>query len=467
MSFQSLRTKLTIAHILPILVLMPFLNLYLLYSLEQFFTQKLLQRLSDQAYLLLTQVEQQPALMENSQAAQSFLDPLAAVSDARVLLLSEDGTILGSTRPEDATVVGTHFLPPPTEQALQGVAQGTGDGRSSEVAFTALPIVEDGRLRGVLRLSYEVADVRAQFTHLRWLLVGGFGVTTLLALGLGVGLAGTITQPLDRLMQHARAIASGNYQARVQIRRKDEIGALGMTLNQMAATLEEAQMARRRQVAAIVHELSRPLAGMHAAVETLLEDEEVDPTTSRDLLNGVADEISRLERLVATLQVLDRRTLQPIRLERSRVALDRVVHATAAMFEPLATRRGIALEIDLPAGLPELTADEDRLIQVLTNLIDNALKFTPEGGRVLVKVEDRAEGICVTVGDTGLGIAPDELPHLFQQFYRGDESRPPEKRGLGLGLTLCREIITAHHGQVWVESQFGKGARFSFSLPKA
>lgn len=467
MKWQSLRTKLTLAHILPILLLMPFLNLYLLYSSEQFFTQKLIQRLSDQANLLLTQVEQQPALTENATAAAGFLANLAALSDARVLLISNDGTILGSTRPEDAGVIGTHFLPPPNEPARRGMtAQGTGIGLPDEVASTALPIMEGGELRGVLRLSYEGADVRAQFSHLRWLIVGGFGVTTLLALILGFGLAGTITQPLHRLMQQAQAIAGGNYRARVAIQRKDELGALGITLNQVAATLEESQLARRRQVAAIVHELARPLAGMHAAVETLLEEEQVEPETAQRLLSGVADEIARLERLVATLQVLDRRAIQPLQLQRSPVSLARIVHAAVAVFEPLATRRGVVLEVELPPNLPDVSADEDRLIQVLINLVDNALKYTPQGGQVIVKVEERADGVCVTVGDTGIGIASDELPHLFQQFYRGAETRPPEKRGLGLGLTLCREIITAHQGRVWVESTFGEGARFSFSLPK-
>ncbi len=111
-------------------------------------------------------------------------------------------------------------------------------------------------------------------------------------------------------------------------------------------------------------------------------------------------------------------------------------------------------------------ADEDRLIQVLTNLLDNALKFTPREGEVIVAAGEDADAIWVRVSDTGSGIAPDELPYLFQQFYRGADSRPPEKRGMGLGLTLCREIITAHGGQITAESTQGQGTRFTFTLPK-
>ena len=468
MRLQSLRAKLTLAHVLPILLLLPLLNLYLLYSLEQFFTSKLLQNLSDQAHLLVAQVEQQPELIANTQVAQQFLAGIAASTNARVLLLSEENIILGSTQSEDEYYLGLPFPAPVIEQALQGTqVGGTGRGLSSEVAFVALPIMEGGRMRGVLRLSYEVADVRAQFDYLRWLIVGGFGVTIILALGIGFGLATTITRPLYRLMHHAQAIAAGNYQARVTIQRQDEVGALAGAFNQMATKLEESQAARQRQLAAIVHELTRPLAGMHAAVETLLDDALADPEMASSLLSGIASEVGRLERLIATLQGLDRRTLQPLQLQRTKLCLGRIVRASVAMFEPLAAQRDIALNVDLPAGLPHLCGDEDRLIQVMTNLLDNALKFTPRGGRILVTVEEQADVLCVSVGDSGVGIAPDELPHLFQQFYRGGESRPPEKRGMGLGLTLCREIITAHQGQFWVESRPGEGARFTFSLPKA
>lgn len=119
----------------------------------------------------------------------------------------------------------------------------------------------------------------------------------------------------------------------------------------------------------------------------------------------------------------------------------------------------------LPASLPSLSADEDRLIQVLTDLLDNALKFTPRGGQVHIEAATGDHTVWIKVSDTGSGIAPDELPYLFQQFYRGAESRPPEKRGMGLGLTLCREIVTAHGGQITVASESGHGAQFTITLP--
>jgi signal transduction histidine kinase len=153
-------------------------------------------------------------------------------------------------------------------------------------------------------------------------------------------------------------------------------------------------------------------------------------------------------------------------LRQTDISLERVIRASVANFEPIATHQGVTVSIDLPPGLPRIQADEDRLIQVLTNLLDNALKFTSRGGQVTVQAGEQTEAVWVGVADTGVGIAPQELPYIFQQFYRGDESRPPEKRGMGLGLAICREIITAHGGQIWAESEPDRGTCFTFTLPK-
>jgi signal transduction histidine kinase len=166
------------------------------------------------------------------------------------------------------------------------------------------------------------------------------------------------------------------------------------------------------------------------------------------------------------LQSLHKRALQPIQLSRTEVALERLIRASVANFEPVAAQSGVTLSVKLPPRLPKLCADEDRLIQVLTNLLDNALKYTPRGGQVTVQADELAQAIQIGVADTGMGIAADELPHIFQQFYRGHISRPPEKQGMGLGLAICREIITAHQGHIWVESTPGAGTRFTFILPK-
>ncbi len=464
---HSLRTKLVVSNVLPILLLAPLLSLYLFYTLEGFFSQKLLQQLESQANLLLDQVQRTPALVEDSQAAQSFLTPLASRTTARVLLLSRAGIILASTRPEDAGRIGTHHPAPAVAQALQGqTAQGIGPGYSAEVAYVVLPIQRDGNIVGALRLSYEVDDLRAEFNHLRWLILGGVALTVILGLALSLALATTVTQPLRQFSQSVQHISAGNYQTRVALQRRDELGDLARSFNQMAGRLEEGEQARQRQLAAITHELARPLTGLRAAIETLHDGADADPEVRSSLYEGLEAELARLERLIGALQNLHQRALQPLQLQCTEVQLERLIRAGVANFELAAAQAGVTLNTQIARPLSQIYADEDRLIQVLTNLLDNALKFTPPGGLITVQAAEVGQAVQVTIADTGAGIAPAELPHLFQQFYRGQTTRPPEKQGMGLGLAICREIITAHHGQIWVESRPGEGARFTFTLPK-
>jgi len=468
MKMQSLRTKLILTHILPILLLTTLLSLYLLYSLEDWVTEKLQQRLLLQAEGLLLDVEQQPLLFLDSHAAEPFLTKMAPRIDAHLLLLSPSGQILGSTRVEYADQIGARYRGPGIEEALQAIpTQGMGRGLITDVIYVMLPVQVNDSFLGILRLSYEVDDQHAQFAQLRWQGVGGVSVIGLLGLGLGLALAVTITQPLHHLMQRIQAIAAGQYQARLLIQRQDEIGTLAHHFNQMAERLEEAEVARQRQLAAIVHELTRPLAGMRAAVETLIDEPPVQNEVQTALLSGVGEELERLERLTRMLRRLDTRALQPLQLTYAKLSIKRTIHGSVANFEPMAARLGIRLTMSLPPHLPPLCADEDRLIQVLTNLLDNALKFTPRGGKVTVAAGEEANRLWVRISDSGVGISADELPHIFQQFYRGAESRPPEKRGMGLGLTICHEIVMAHGGQIDVTSILGQGTQITIRLPIA
>ena len=482
MWIRSIRARLAIASALPILLLTPLLTLYLLYTLEQMYTEKLLERLSGQATILVNQVQARPDLVDNAPAAQNFLSEIARMSDARIVLLSEDGAILASTRPDDHAWLGQHYPFPELELVRQGIhMRGSGLGLAAEVVYLTMPVRHQGDITGMLRLSYSINDIRTEFNQLRQLVLGGVGATALLAFALGLVLATTITDPIHELIGRIRKLAAGDLRARVPVQRKDELGTLAQSFNQMAARIEEAEAVRQRQLAAIVHELARPLTGMRAAVETLADGAAEDREVCNDLLSGMGEEIARLERLLGTLQTFDQRVIRPLKVQQHAMQLAPVVQASVAHFELVAAQRGVKLCNQIAADLPAVYADEDRLIQLIINLIDNALKFSSSGGKITLNAyahagkahADKAHAgqmrtgqIVVSVADTGEGIATDELPHLFQQFYRGAESRPIEKRGMGLGLAICREIVQAHGGEIWVESKLGQGTCVYFSLPE-
>lgn len=462
---RTLRSKLVLSHIIPTILLLPLLSLYLLYTLENFYSQTLLQQLMNQAQLVRSEIEREPRLIEDDQAARQFLSQLGHITDSRIMVLNQDGTIIALSDPENLAFIGTLFEHPSIDQARRGeVATGIGQGLVAEVAYVVLPLANHPS-RNILRLSYSVTDVRAQFSQLQGLVITGTVLTVILALALALGLATTITRPLRQLNGRATSIAGGNYYARVAVASNDEVGELARSFNQMTERLEEAEHARGRQLAAIVHELARPLAGMRAAIETLQDGADSDREVRESLLAGVAEELGRLERLISTLQSVHRHTIRPIQLNCTDVSIERVVRASVANFEPIAARAGITLVTLISESLPKLFADEDRLIQVLTNLLDNAFKFTPRGGQIIIQAKLENDKLSIGVADTGAGIPAKELPHIFQQFYSGDNVRSPEKRGMGLGLTICREIVTAHQGHITVESELEHGTRFTFTLP--
>ncbi len=463
---RSLRAKLALSHVIPAVLLLPILSLYLLFTLEDFYIHGLIRQLRYQAELMREDIEHEAVPVTDIPSARIFLATIAPSTDSHLIILNRDSVLLGSSRADDDARIGTVYTHPSITAALGGeIAEGVGPGLASEIAYVALPWRDDGHIDGVLRLSYEVDDVRAQFDQLQWLVISGSVVAVVLAFGIAAGLATTITRPLLQLRDRAREIAAGNYHVRAETHSHDEVGLLATSFNQMATRLEEAEQARERQLAAIAHELARPITGMRAAVETLRDGADADPAIRDTLLAGVEEELARLERLTGTLQSLHRRALQSMQLTLADVSIERAIRATAAYFEPVAAQNGIAFCVDIPPDLPHVRADEDRLIQVLTNLLDNAFKFTPSGGSVRVSASQGPYRISVTVADTGVGISPDEMANIFQQFYRGEDSRPLEKRGMGLGLAISREIIKAHGGEIWAESGPGPGTRFIFCLP--
>lgn len=464
---SSLRNKLALSHVLPIIVLMPLLSLFLLYSLETFFTQNLLQQLNNQARLLNDRLERDPQIMAHPATAGTFLDEVAAYTDARVLLLKTDGTILGSSRQEDDVRIGTRLAYPYLTQALSGErTQGIGQGLVAEVAYVVLPVNDGDGVAGLLRVSYSLADLRSQINQLQLMVIGGTTLTALFGLALALGLATTITRPLRALTRSAQQIARGDYVARAPVSSRDEVGSLAMNFNLMAERLEDLEQTRQRQLATIIHELARPLTGIRAAVETLLEDVQAPPDTAKPLLEGVVGEVARMQRLVEVLQTIQKRTLRPMSMNREAISLNRVIGATAGTYEARATRAQLRFAVSLPENLPPVYADQDRIIQVLTNLLDNAFKFTPAGGSVTLSAGSEPDAVWVAVTDTGIGIASAEQPSLFQEFYQGGTAHPSEKEGMGLGLMLSREIISAHGGTLTVRSELGEGAQFTFTLPR-
>ncbi len=293
-------------------------------------------------------------------------------------------------------------------------------------------------------------------------------VAGLVASGVALLLAGLLAwglvRPLHRLTRAAEAIAQGDLSQRVPVTSGDEVGELANAFNTMAGELQRAEQVRRNMTADVAHELRNPLSVVRSHVEAL-QDGVFELTPEN--LDPIHDKVLLLGRLVEDLRELALAEAGQLPLERAPTDLRTLVVETVQGLQAQADKKGVALRADLPAELPLVWADRGRIGQVLTNLLSNALRHTPAAGEVSVSASADADWAYLSVADTGQGIAPQDLPYVFERFYRGDRARerPVDGQGTGLGLAIARGIVRAHGGEIEVSSQVGEGSCFRLRLP--
>jgi two-component system phosphate regulon sensor histidine kinase PhoR len=229
--------------------------------------------------------------------------------------------------------------------------------------------------------------------------------------------------------------------------------------------LRRLEMIRQDFISNISHELRTPIASVKALAETLNEGAIEDPSVAKDFLSRINAEADKLAQMVQELGELSRIESGEAPLQKRRINIAEAIGHAVNRLRAQADRAELKLDIDIPPTLPEVMADEARVEQVLVNLIHNAIKFTPSGGRISISAKAKDNDILVSVADTGIGISPDDLPRIFERFYKADKSR--SGGGTGLGLAIAKHIVEAHGGRIWAESTEGRGSIFNFTLPLA
>jgi signal transduction histidine kinase len=268
---------------------------------------------------------------------------------------------------------------------------------------------------------------------------------------------------LRELTVATRAVAQGSLEQQVPVRSQDELGELAGSFNQMAADLARSYDLRRQMTADIAHDLRTPLSVILSHAEAL-RDGVLPPT--RDTFEIISDEAQRLNRLVDDLHTLSLAEAEELPLTQRAISPRRLLADAAVAHGIHAVQRNISLEVDAGPELPDVNVDPDRMAQVLDNLLDNALHYTPAGGQVTLSASGFADFVQLRVVDSGPGIAPEDIPHIFERFYRGDRSRQRGEGGAGLGLAIAKALIEAHGGRIWVESELGQGTTFIVELPR-
>lgn len=397
---------------------------------------------------------------------QDILRNLPLSGSARVVLADSSGTVVGDSEAQwlGETVASLGLVNPTSVNAsgeavgqlyLLTGAMGHGQGGHGSMgggAQSVEPVLatQDEDFLGRVNNNLIVAGVAG----------------ALVAIALGLLLTRQLTKPIAMLKEGAARIARGDLGHRVTIDSGDELGSLAESFNMMAASLDGSEQARQRLLADIAHELRTPLSVIEGTVDAML-DGVYEPTIEN--LGSIKEEAGLLTRLVADLRDLSLAESGQLKLDMQPTDLAELVRRRVSQTEVGALAKNVSLSTQITEKLPPAMADGRRVEQVIANLLNNALKHTPSGGTIVVTVSQDGEPadrpIVVSVADNGEGIPAEHLPHVFERFYRVDDARSRSAGGAGLGLAIARQMVELHGGRIWVESEPGKGSKFTFTLP--
>ena len=590
---RRIALKLTLTLVGFVAVSMMLAGLYLSRGLERVAIESIEARLGTGARVLEDEARAGLRAGGEARSLQTFAERAARRTNSRVTLIAPDGRVLADSerRPADVAEMENHAARPEVRAALNGSA-GRDVRRSGTLGtpliYVAVPVSESGRVVGALRLAAPLEAATPAYESLRGVMLAGGAVALVVALGIGLFVAGRVTRPVVEMEDVARQMSEGNFRVRASVRSPDEIGTLGRSLNVMAGRLREKiddlereqakataildamvegviatdghdhiillnegargifglgqtrverrpllevirnvdlhgllsesraaadgevvsreiklpdppervlqvhavplrftgdepgvviilhditelrrlEQVRTEFVANVSHELRTPLTAIQGYLETLLDGALEEPQHARKFLEIVFRHTERLGRLTEDLTDLSNIELGRISLRIEPTDLTEVTESALAIIQPRAGSGRVTVKVSLPADMPEVLADRDRLAQILINLVDNAVKYTPAGGHVWVEAQRLPSGMVeVAVRDTGVGVPKADLPRLTERFYRVDKARSRELGGTGLGLAIVKHLVLAHGGELGIESELWKGTTVRFTLP--
>ncbi len=334
---------------------------------------------------------------------------------------------------------------------VQGTGQGMGMGRGP------------GAGNGPSMMAQLYADYRSGFNEA--LLFASLAAGAV-AVALSIVFSNKVISPVRAMAAASERISDGHYDERVRVSGSDELGQFAVRFNEMAEKLEQVEVMRRRLIGDVSHELRTPLTTIKGSMEGLMDG--VLPATT-ETYQQIHAEADRLNRLVDDLQELSRMEAHAYHLNCQPVEVAALLSSAMKRMAIQAQAKNVTLDVEPTGDLPLIQGDADRLLQVLTNLIGNAIQYSPEGARVTVSTRHVSHEVQIAVKDTGIGIPAEHLPRIFDRFYRADPSRSRGSgAGSGIGLTIARALVEAHGGRIWAESAGdGQGSTFTFTLPIA
>ena len=378
------------------------------------------------------------------------------------LTLSEVHTLLTGERESD---YGFHQIDEGEQQAPSVLDPLTGrDISKTWVGCFASALFSGGERVGALVMIASVQDTVDSLMHMRDQMLGIFGVALAVVLVLAGVISRVVTRPVAELSAGIERMSKGDYSRSVHVPGKGEMAQLAAAFNQMSEQVHNLDEARNQFVSNASHELKTPLATMKILVESMIYQDDMPLELRQEFLTDINKEIDRLSSVVGDLLTLVHIDSHKLRLRREMMVFADTVRESVKRLQPLAQKRGQEIAVDISDPC-EMFADPGKLAQVCYNIIENGIKYTPDGGKITVTLHRMGRDAVLEISDTGVGIPEDDVAHVFDRFYRVDKARSRDTGGTGLGLSIVQQIVRLHAGSVTVQSEQGKGTTFTVQLP--
>ncbi|NMB07561.1 MAG: HAMP domain-containing histidine kinase [Tissierellia bacterium] len=459
---KSIKTRLVGNFMLVIVITVLILEVFLINAVKRYYYKSVEDILSNQ---IMVSTDFYSRYFSSTNLQDIIIDDVDVFwrqTTAQVQILNLDGKVLmdsiGAAHSQE--LIDTSDVKDAIE-GEKGTWIGSVDYSSSSVMAVSYPLTVEGRTIGILRFISTLQYVNETIKNVaRILLVVGI-IVILISGFVSLFLANTIVKPLKEVTDVAEKMADGQLKIRTEKRYDDEIGKLSDTLNYMAEELIKKEQLKNDFISSISHELRTPLTSIKGWAITLKSQGLKDEELIIDGLDIIETETDRLTTMVEELLDFSRFVSGRISLEKEDLDIRPLIDQVGKQLQPRAKDRDIKLNCSYDPELPIIIADENRIKQVLINLLDNAIKFTPDGGKIELIANSVEDGILIQVEDTGIGISPEDLPYIKDKFYKGKSS----KSHSGLGLSICDEIIKLHEGVMKIESELDVGTKISVFLP--
>lgn len=463
----TFRSRLLIGHILPVLLLVPLVGLALIYLLEtRLILPMLANEMIDQGVLVERLTFDRPDLWNSQSEAQALLDSVDFRRPTRIGLLTPDHILLATSRPDDRALVGKIISNLPDTNALVDPwwAITPGDLPGEQILDVIITVKRpDGQPLGLVRIYRRITDIEQSFATMRLLVLGVLLVGLLITGVIAVFLSESVSRPLKIITQNILESPLDGPPHRLPDSGDSEFSDLSHAYNRLQDQRLELEENRQKMLANLIHEIGRPLGSLRTALHALQTGAINDQSLRGDIMKGMSERIDRVGRLLEDL-AFTYRGLEPHEIHLQSVQINEWLESLTPLWAESARQKQLSWGMVLPDEIPVIQTDPDRLAQALGNLVNNAIKFTPGGGKITLCTYLGEGKILFSVEDTGIGISQDDQRHLFVPFYRSVQ--PSWKvPGMGLGLSITKSIVESLGGQITIKSAPGRGSIFTIVLP--